>query len=86
VWIRFVLVPGLTDDVDNVERSRVRRVAQRDPPGHRHPRRGAALPPDGPRQVGRARARLPPRRHRAALSRTHRPRAEQFRAHGLTTY
>ena len=47
--------PGLTDAVDNVEAvGAVRRLAQRDPVG-RHPRRGAALPPDGPRQVGRAR-------------------------------
>src|SRR5690606_23158642 len=42
---------------------------------HGDPRRGAALSPDGPRQVGRARTHVRARRHAPAVGRAHRARA-----------
>ena len=62
IWIRFVLVPGLTDDPDDL--ARIGGVRRR--PRQRRARRGAAVPPDGPLQVGAARPRLHARRRRAA--------------------
>ena len=51
MWVRFVLVPGLTDAPENVEAVADHVVALG---RRRRARRGAAVPPDGPRQVGRA--------------------------------
>ena len=83
MWIRYVLVPGLTDGYDNVEKLAdfVRRAedgrARGDP----------ALPPDGPRQVAQAAASTYP------LENVEPPDAEltervrgQFRSRGLTVY
>ena len=59
VWVRFVLVPGLTDDPDNIDEGRAVRRADEE----RRMGRGAALPPDGRLQMEDARARLQARRH-----------------------
>ena len=70
IWVRYVLVPGLTDDPRRRrEDRRVRRRARQ-----RRTRRRAAVPPDGPLQVAAARPRLHPRPDQAACSgkrRTH---------------
>ena len=71
VWVRFVLVPGLTDDP---ETSRDRPFAAG--PRQRGARRSAALPPDGPVQVGAARPRL----HASAAFRHRRPTPPSGRA------
>ena len=54
IWVRFVLVPGLTDDEDN------RRLHRRVRRGIRERRTlgSTAVPPARPLQVGKARARL----------------------------
>ena len=58
VWIRFVLVPGLTDDPGNIQQvARIRR-----PDDQRRMGRGAAFPPDGRVQVEVARAGVSARR------------------------
>ena len=61
VWVRFVLVPGLTDDPGERREGRALRRADEE----RRVGRGAALPPDGRLQVEGARAsttRSPTRR------------------------
>ena len=71
MWVRFVLVPGLTDGYDNVEKvadicaGLKSRRARGDP----------ALPPDGQRQVAQARPRIPAGKRRAAGRRADRARA-----------
>ena len=72
IWVRFVLVPGLTDAPENVEA-----VADYVVDARRRvdARRGAALPPDGPRQVGRAGHALRARGHAAADPGARRARA-----------
>ena len=62
MWIRFVLVPGLTDGYDNVEKVAdfCRRAEDR------RARGDPALPPDGQRQVAQARPRVPAGERRAA--------------------
>ena len=56
IWVRFVLVPGLTDDPDDI--AQIARLRRR--PRQRRARRRAAVPPDGPVQVGAARHPLHP--------------------------
>ena len=65
IWVRFVLVPGLTDDPDDIAADRALRRRAR----QRRARRRAALPPDGPLQVGAAGPHLRARRRRAAVDR-----------------
>ena len=60
VWIRFVLVPGLTDGPDEI--AEVADLAA-DLGEHRRSGRGPALPPARGRQVRRPRARLSPAGH-----------------------
>ena len=60
VWVRFVLVPGLTDDPEQHREGGALRRADEE----RGMGRGAALPPDGRLQVEVARARLSARRIR----------------------
>ena len=71
MWVRFVLVPGLTDGYDNVERvadiCAGLQVARA--------RGNPALPPAGPGQVAQARPRLSAGRRRAAGCRADRARA-----------
>ena len=54
IWVRYVLVPGLSDDAEGRRRHR----GLRGRPGDGGARRGPALPPDGPVQVEGAQARL----------------------------
>ena len=63
VWIRFVLVPGLTDGPEQI--AEVADLAA-ELGEHRRSGRGAALPPARRRQVRRARARVPAARHARA--------------------
>ena len=65
VWLRFVLVPGWTDDPSDVGRRR--RVRGR--PRQRGARRRAAVSPDGPLQVEGAGPRVQARGRRAAVGR-----------------
>ena len=59
VWVRFVLVPGLTDDPENIAQGgALRRADEECGMGG-----GAALPPDGRLQMEDARARLQARRY-----------------------
>ena len=65
MWIRFVLVPGLTDDAGNRQRDcRIRRRAWQRQAG-----RGAALPPAGTIQVEGVGAELLAGKHVGALAR-----------------
>ncbi len=83
MWIRYVLVPGLTDGYDNVRESgRFRRRAE-----VRRARGDPALPPDGQRQVAQARPRVSRSRtsSRPTPSSAERVRG-QFRSRGLTVY
>ncbi|WP_431267677.1 radical SAM protein [Dankookia sp. P2] len=59
VWVRFVLVPGLTDDPENIAKGGALRRADEE----RGMGGGAALPPDGRLQMEGARARLQARRY-----------------------
>jgi len=61
LWIRFVLVPGLSDDYDNVQR-----VADFVGAQDGGARGNSALSPDGQRQVAQAWTRLSAREYRAA--------------------
>ena len=82
MWVRFVLVPGLTDGYDNVEKVADICAGLKSLRARRDP----ALPPDGPRQVAQARPRLPAGERRAADAElTERVRG-QFRSRGLTVY
>ena len=68
VWVRFTLVPGLTDDPANVERHRpVRRADEECRMG-----RGAAVPPARRLQVEGDEARLQARQHADAHARSDR--------------
>ncbi|GAA4832581.1 pyruvate formate-lyase-activating protein [Luteimicrobium xylanilyticum] len=87
VWLRFVLVPGLTDDVDNVEKV-VAYAAELERIRPGTVERVEVLPFH---QMGRDKWRVLGRTYE--LEGTHPPTAEltervrgQFRAHGLTTY
>ena len=62
VWVRFVLVPGLTDDPANIEKVAEFRGAD----GERGMGRGATASSDGRVQMAESRARLHARRHAAA--------------------
>ena len=62
IWVRFVLVPGLTDDPEDIGRTAAFRGGAR----QRRAGRRAAVPPDGPLQVGAARPRLHARERPAA--------------------
>ena len=54
MWLRYVLVPGLTDDLDEIEQRRpLRGVARRGRTG-----RDPAVSPDGALQMGAARTGL----------------------------
>jgi pyruvate formate lyase activating enzyme len=74
MWVRYVLVPGLSHEFDNVER-----VAEfcggLQSPTIGRARRDPALPPDGPRQVAQARPRLSAGERRASGCRAQRARA-----------
>ena len=82
VWVRFVLVPGFTDDPDEVAQiagfaggARQRRAGRR-----------PALPPDGPLQVEVARPRLQARRRQPPSAEAVERACAAFRAAGLKAY
>jgi pyruvate-formate lyase-activating enzyme len=64
MWIRYVLVAGLTDGEDNVERV----AAFVGGPKERRACRDSALPSDGQRQVGKARPQVFAQGRRAPLT------------------
>jgi pyruvate formate lyase activating enzyme len=64
MWLRYVLVPGLTDVP-----TRWRQLGGFAPARHRRARRRSAVPPARRVQVEEARARLPARRRRDADAR-----------------
>ena len=55
MWLRYVLVPGLTDDIEDI--TRIARLRGRS--RQRRPRRRPAVPSIRPLQVGQAETRLP---------------------------
>ena len=83
MWVRFVLVPGLTDALG--QRREGRRHLRR--PEVAAARRDPALPPDGQEQMGEARPRLSAGRlsSRRLPELSERVRG-QFRSRGLTVY
>ena len=82
VWLRYVLVPGLTDDLDDI--ARIARFAAG--LGQRRARRRAAVSSDGPVQVEEARHPLHARRHRAAGAGTRRGGVRRVSRAGLKTH
>ena len=87
VWIRFVLVPGLTDAVDNVEKVAEYAASLE----VRRPGTVARVEVLPFHQMGRAKWDAVGRRYELADTRPPTPELiervrDQFRAHGLTTY
>ena len=76
VWVRFTLVPGLTDDPANVDKHRAVRRADEE----RRVGRGAAVPPARRLQVEGDGARVQARGYAAAHARTDQSRASSSSA------